>query len=390
MRKGYPHFSVLLYVLAFIVFSGTTRSQSSLSVHGFLTQAYAISSRLPIFGIDSHGTFDYRILALQFRYDINANNVVVIQFNHRRIGKSPLMQVESDVSLDWAFYEYIFNENTSFQIGKLLLPFGIYNQIRDVGVLLPLYRAPFSVYGEENYMGETVDGAMITHRFPFPLGGELEINLYGGRWGWTEWYVTDNPLTGEDLLLIGKAQIERGGGIQTWIGPFRNVLKIGYGFHGGHVSGGLSFAENAAFGLGEQNFSAHAFSFDYQTDRFFSRVELIRYLLHKTRLVAFAHYAQVGVNLSPHIQGIFQADFFRIYHLPVPPPEQDSPDDTEVNLDYYTDYALGLKYSFTANIILKGEYHWNHGFLYDDGSGGLYENDPAKSNYFILSLATSF
>ena len=81
-----------------------------MSVHGFLTQAFAISDGNQILGIDKDGTTDYRNLALQFRYDMNDQSNVVIQFEHRRMGESPVLKLQQDVELDWGFFEYRFHE----------------------------------------------------------------------------------------------------------------------------------------------------------------------------------------------------------------------------------------------------------------------------------------
>src|SRR4029078_364973 len=67
-------------------------NDSSLSVHGFLTQAYASSNGNTLFGIPDDGTSDYRNAALQFRYKLTDHNSIVIQLSHERLGDSLLNQ----------------------------------------------------------------------------------------------------------------------------------------------------------------------------------------------------------------------------------------------------------------------------------------------------------
>src|SRR5215212_756095 len=79
---------------------------SKVSIHGYVSQAYAVSEEHPIFGIPTHGTTDYRDLALQFRYDQNRKNAVVVQFRHERLGEQRTGNDQADVQLDWAFYQH--------------------------------------------------------------------------------------------------------------------------------------------------------------------------------------------------------------------------------------------------------------------------------------------
>ena len=75
---------------------------SKLSIHGFLTQAYAtaeFSKGGPTpdevtLGIPEDGTFDYRVLALQFRYDITPEDTMIVQFSSRSLGASPIGLIE--------------------------------------------------------------------------------------------------------------------------------------------------------------------------------------------------------------------------------------------------------------------------------------------------------
>lgn len=132
--------TVFLVIISVLIFMAPVFGQTGLSVHGYLTQGFAISTDHQVHGISTEGTSDYRNLALQFRYDVDDQQNFIIQFSHERLGLSPIMQLEPDVELDWAYYEYKFNDIYSIKVGKIQMPFGIYNEFRDVGTLLPFYR----------------------------------------------------------------------------------------------------------------------------------------------------------------------------------------------------------------------------------------------------------
>ena len=136
-------------------------SSDDLKIHGFLTQAYAISDNHQIFGIPTSGTTDYRSLALQFHYPGPGNLSATLQLAHFRMGQHPSNDFLAPVELDWAFLQYRINEKMYVRFGKVLMPLGIYNEVRDVGLVLPFYRAPYTPYSEGQYVSETFNGGLI-------------------------------------------------------------------------------------------------------------------------------------------------------------------------------------------------------------------------------------
>lgn len=103
-----------------------------ITIHGYLSQAYAISDGNHVVGIPEKGTTDYRTAALQMRVQISPKDIFAVQISHERIGKSRVQTVHDDLELDWMFYEHRFG-NSAVKVGRLPIPFGIYNELRDVG-----------------------------------------------------------------------------------------------------------------------------------------------------------------------------------------------------------------------------------------------------------------
>lgn len=378
-------YGYLKYLLIIGIISNSF-AQSGLSVHGYLNQAFAISSGHQIFGIPEEGTTDYRNLALQFRYDINESNNIVIQFSHDRQGLSPIMQLEEDVELDWAFFEYRFDENTSLKVGKIQLPFGIYNEYRDVGTLLPFYRLPFSPYGEGNYMSETVDGISISHLHSLGSDWNATIELYGGQWRWTEWLYADNPFGGFPLQLIGQARIRNGLGLKLLFNTPMDGFNFGFGGQHAHVSEGISFGEQGW--IGERNFFLLNIFIDYSLQDYFFRSEFTKVYLSQIDFNVDAGYVQTGVNLFENLAMNFQYEFFKANEFP--DLYNSAPGLHTVNFEYNNDLAVGLNYMFSTNLILKLEMHWNKGFLIEDKPINLISKKNYPSKFSIISVSTSF
>src|SRR4051812_19291282 len=101
------------------------RWTSRLSLHGYLSQAYAMSQDFPIFGIPTNGTTDYRDVALQLRFDQDKQNIFVVQLRQERLGDSPVARNNQDVALDWVMYERKFSDHFALKVGRIPLPLGI-------------------------------------------------------------------------------------------------------------------------------------------------------------------------------------------------------------------------------------------------------------------------
>lgn len=179
-----------------------------LSIHGSASLAYGKSDNLPISGVTKDGTSDYRILALQFGYKISDKGRVVTQLLHRRIGGSPLNAITPAIDPVWAFYEHRFDNGIVAKVGRNPLPRGIFNEVRYIGTLLPLFRVGNAVYGETL---EYVDGAVI--RKPFDLGGNWKLDATAFAGG----YDLKAQLPTTTGVSVINSRLENTFGTQLWL-----------------------------------------------------------------------------------------------------------------------------------------------------------------------------
>jgi hypothetical protein len=325
-----------------------------LQIHGYLTQGYVTSSDLPIFGIPTDGTADYRNAALQFRYGLSQSDNVVLQFNHRRLGNSVLTQQGSDVELSWAFYQHRFGGNASVRIGRVPMPGGIFNETRDVGTLLPFYRAPGNFYMEGI---ETIDGVTGTLELPFGDWSFESHASYGG-------FGIEIPIMTPEGAQLYVDRIEGLSTYQGWLNtPLYGVRVGGSGMHwSDETQGGDVLGWSA--------------SVDADRERFFVRGEYRNLDLNGTRLSNY--YAQGGVRLGRvGVNG--QADF------------ADTQVDTPIGELRYQgarDLAVGLSFSHTPLLVYKLEAHRAKGSTFDTFIDPM--GPKAQSDYFIGSVSVSF
>jgi hypothetical protein len=298
---------------------------------------------------------------------------MVIQFANERKGSSPIQELNEDVQLDWAFYERRLTDSASVRVGRVPLPAGIYNEIRDVGTILPFFAPPFSIYQDVSFTSETVDGIVLSNRFALGSRWSLDADLYYG--GWT----TIESFSG---LGIAPAEAEQAIGLQLWLGTPITGLRFGLGFNRYDLTGGVTRLDD------EDTWRGLYLSLDGDFDRLIVRAELYRRYVEAQAFgipipdaTADAYYFQLGVRLSDRWTLWGQADFQEL------DPGLPGAEAT----DLWEDYALSLSHSFSANLLLRAEYHWNESYWVEDRPANFFlGNPPTETDYGIVSLAISF
>jgi hypothetical protein len=337
--------------------------ESRLQVHGFLSQAYAASDGNLFLGIPEEGTSDYRTAALQIRYAMSPRDTFVLQLSHERLGESPLARFKEDVELDWVFYERELGESTSLRVGKVQIPLGIYNEILDVGTVLPFFRPPSNFYEELTFSNETVDGLLVAHTFLPDSLWKLDADAYWGTWDTVEL----------SMGQLREASVEEGGGAQLWLSTPVSGLRFGLAWQRFVLSGGLVRPPGR-----EDTWEVWQPSLDAVLSRFFARAEYRR--VNRPEGHYEAYYGQLGLHLTKRLDLNLQAEYADL-ELAVPflPPK--------VDLD--EDYAVGLKFSFSSAVVAKAEVHRNEGYTAEDPS--IPFNGPAaETTFWIVSLSASF
>lgn len=335
--------------------------KSALSVHGYLTQAYAQSDGHQILGIGPDGSSDYRDLALQFRYDHGTRNAFVLQLGHERMGDSPLGDSMGDLAVDWAFYQRQLTPRVALKVGRVPIPLGIYNESRNAGTTFPFYRPASGFYGEGQFAHETVEGASITARADLAGGWNGTADVYFGEWKFVQ----------EDFET--EAEVDDAVGGQLWLNTPIVGVRFGTGFYRATVTNllytppGTEAIHTGLHGSVEIDFdrwraAAEARSVDAEVGRYSSA------------------YLQGGFELHPRWSVHARAETSRLDlrggRIAV---------DREIDRDL----ALAINYEIASAVILKLEGHSNVGLLVEDVSVDI--GGPAyRTRYFMLSLAASF
>ena len=336
-------------------------------LHGYFSQAYANSSDHQLIGVPDSGTFDYRRMALLVRGNITSKDTLVLQLAQRRLGESPVMELEPDVKLDWAFYEHRFGNGTSVRAGRIPNPLGLYSEVRYVGTLLPFYRAPYNFYQEGSFTSENINGARLSHTFAADKKWNLETQLFGGGFSMIESY----------FGKVNRAHTENALGGQVWLNTPVEGLRFGAG-------GDFFDIKNTMLtGDGNDQWRTWIASADFSRTRFRLRSEYSQIHLKEAQFLDKAYYVYGGVNVTEKLVAHAQYD----NSTAVTGPEGNTTDLPK----FYQDTTLGLSYAFRPDVVVKGEYHFVKGRLIEDQAVPL---DPAfgpySGNYVMLSISASF
>lgn len=369
---------------------GMSTSLAKLQIHGFLTQAWAQAEFVnggptvneTALGIPERGTTNYRNLALQFRYDMSPKDVFVVQFSNRALGASPIQVLEDEIELDWAFYERRLTDVTSLKIGRVQIPLGIYNEIRDVGTLLPFYRPPYNFYKEGTFTNETVDGLSLAHDFFTTSDWSLEATVYAGEWKSITVQVTDPAATPQ------LDDVTDGYGYQLWLNTPLSDLRIGTGLMSARQAGGSIPLKDPRRDI-----------FTAAIDGTFGRLAL-RSEIQVNDFTIVAPIGELDTTFTNwYVQvGILATEKFRIWGQLDRSEIDQSCRCFTTNGDrtFREDLGFSLLYYFSPSILLKGEYHWT-----DETFQQLQFNPAARlftpvitpandGTYSILSLSVSF
>lgn len=345
-----------------------------LAIHGYLSQGYAITNSLPLLGIPNDGTFDYRRVALLFRFKATPNDAFVVQIANRRLGESPLNDYTPEVQLDWAFYERKFGDHTLLRVGKAPIPMGISNETRFQGTLLPFYRVPVGFYSEGGFTSETLNGVVVTRKINPASSWLLSATLFAGEFDYLQALsvpATDNT---PGTYVVGPARARNLLGTQLWLQTPLKGFRVGAGADRREDEGVLT-EQISGSGATTEIWG----SLDGNFDKLLARAEMRRTAFGRGGSVYKTAYAQLGYRFIDSFLVTGQADATNV-DTPIP--------GGIYKLPYNRDYAIGAAYTFEPNIVGKFEFHDADG--YSNESPVNFVGAPIESQYFILSLSVAF
>ena len=322
-------------------------------VFGHLSQAYGRSDRGTIQATTQGGTTDAGNIAIQLRWEISPRDTAVVQLSHERRAEDIFSPNQDELEIDWAFYERRVAESTSVKVGRLNVPLGIYNEIRDVGTLLPFFNLPISFYTGVLSTAETVDGISLSHTFAARSEWDLEVELYYGGWDTAQQRVDIDAKFG---IVNEEARAEDGTGVQLWLNTPFPGLRLG--------AGGLTWLlEGPVSPPGvKERWESYHLSLDLTAEPWIVRSEFRHWRFEQD----FGGFLSLPVSIPGIAQreGFYvQLGYWATSKIGLFGQYERATLDNNLDLltnveDFHEDRAISLSYRLRPDLVVRAEHHW--------------------------------
>lgn len=292
-----------------------------LEIHGYGHQGYLQSRDNTYLKADNKGTWDYNALALVFTAKIDDKSKVWAQ----------LHSTSEQTRLDWAYVDFQLTGNLTGRAGQIKMPFGLYNEIRDIKFLQLSTLEPMLYQKASEMIDESFRG--ISAIYDHSVGsGSLSWDAYLGQE--TDWEGTGAE-TGRKFRLIV-------GGRATYKPPLEGLKFMASAYNS-------KVEDTAPLPLANGNKKAWALSADYTNNNFDVKAEYGKKKFFNEE--SKTYYVQAGYTFAEK-----WTPFVRYDYITTDVAEKTDP------AHYQKAKVLGLNYKINNNIAVRLENHWNKGY----------------------------
>ena len=166
------------YILVVMLFTTSPVQSNPLEIHGFLSQGYLQTDRGDYMIKAEDGTFKFNEMGINISSDISDDIRLGIQFISRAFGELS----ENASKVDWGYADYRWRNYLGFRFGRIKLPFGMYNEIRDIDMLRTSIFLPSSIYSESwRETTSSIDGLGIYGNISIDYMGDINYQALVGQ-----------------------------------------------------------------------------------------------------------------------------------------------------------------------------------------------------------------
>jgi len=327
--------------------------QDRITLNGFGNWFYSETDATNTYaGATPGGAYENTEFALVFTGTLSPSITAYAQvfWGH---GESFSDEQKSEVELDVAAVEWAFHDHANLRFGRSRVPFGIYTEIWDAGIVRPFNQLPQSLYGSSKFIAEFYDGLSVGGDFEGPTGWGFSYDVYGGEMHF-EFLEPDETLLEAEGRALRQGQGEGEGGAVAEL-ELTDVLgaRIRVGTPVPGLGFGLSYyrgdVEDGSFrkGLTQEVAGVHV---EYLGDHWQVRGEHAEAQLEED---AHASYLEVAYHFNDHWQ--LAARWENL--------EDDSKAEEVADLGAlastleHEEWAVGIAYAVNARLVLKASYH---------------------------------
>ena len=349
----------------------STDRLGDLQIHGFVTQAYLVSSDNDVFGnSDKGGSFGLTEAGLNASLRPLPKLQLSAQVLSRRAGEGNTGMPRLDYAfLDYRLYSHEANQ-FGIRVGRIKNPFGFYNETRDVAFTRPSILLPQSIYFDRTRnLGLSSDSVQLYSDVAVFNWGTLST-----QFGISLPVVSDKDTESSLLGAVRPGHLGRevgyiGRGIfetndkRLRLGVSGIWLNTNYNPHGA----------NDRLGPGLLEFTPVFFSAQYNTERWtltseyairpFNYNDSFNGRLKGLHFVGESYYFQGEYRFTPKWEGILRYDALFIDRS-----DRSGNQWAALNFAqglehsrYARDITVGLRWNVTPEFMLRAEYHHVNG-----------------------------
>lgn len=150
---------------------------TDLNWHGFISQGYIKSTGNNYLGESREGSFNFTEVALNVTNSLGSNIDLGAQLFARKFGPSE----NFNTKFDWFYANYQYSNWLKFKVGRIKIPFGLYNELSDIDSARVPILLPQSVYPSQNRNYLLAQNGVQVYGFgDMGKSGSLGYHIYGG------------------------------------------------------------------------------------------------------------------------------------------------------------------------------------------------------------------
>lgn len=334
-----------------------------LQIHGFVSQAYILTSHNDVFGnSDKGGSFGFTEAGLNASLRPLPKLLVSAQVLSRRAGEGNTGMPRLDFAfLDYRLYSHEANQ-FGIRVGRIKNPLGFYNETRDVAFTRPSILLPQSIYFDRTRnLGLSSDSVQLYGDIAHPTLGTF-FTQFG-----VALPVVDDRDTESSLL-----RLEQPGRLTREVGYIgrgiyeTNDKRIRLAVSGTWVNIGYDPGKMDTLGPGSIQFSPVYFSAQYNAERWTLTSEYaLRHFVYKDfgranrDFFGESFYFQGEYRFTPKFEGIVRYDVLFTDRSDRNGKEfaANDPLHQPAYSRYARDITVGLRWNVTPEFMLRAEYH---------------------------------
>jgi len=335
-------------------------------VHGFLSQGFTYTDHHQVFGTSEDGSLDFREMGVNGSVKLLPNLLVSAQGLYRDAGASDNLGTR----LDFAQVDYnapLLNSKLVLGArgGRVKVPFGLYNDTRDVLSTRPTVLLPQSIYFDTLALRQAMisaDGGVLyssytqgNHRFGFELMTAEPRDDVGGAPAFLTGIANPQGELSGRPMFIGRAAYEWMGGRGRLM---FSIVDLDRDFH----------SASAATPSGNIKVQYPLFSAQYNAEKWSLTTEYGWIDTQRTGFLPVAQkntsenfYVQGEYRFTQAISGVLRYDVFHVNR-------DDRDGKTLSGLTglprhqfYARDLTTGVRWEFADNFLLAADYHYING-----------------------------